>query len=338
MENKSHAFAAGAFVLAIAALLVAMAAWLMRDTTEQRIYEISSKDGVTGLQPQAGVRYKGVLVGRVGSIALDTQARGSVLLRIAVNETAPITTSTFASLGFQGVTGLAFIQLDDATEGSPLLLSSTAQPARIPMRPGMMSRFTSQGGQLLDQLEQASQRTNALLASDNQKILMTAIHNLGQAAASIHKLSQRTDQMLGAGSGNGGDGKGGDAMNLPRVVAQADATLKSVLATSERLGATAEAMRTSANEFKRTTVRMNEPGGTLDKIAQSTEALAATGQALNATLMPRLSRTADEAARTARQVGRVADALSDSPQSLLLGKGAGQPGPGESGFVVPARR
>ena len=336
MENKSHAFAAGAFVLAIAALLVAMAAWLMRDTTEQRVYEISSKDGVTGLQPQAGVRYKGVLVGRVTTIALDTQTRGNVLLRIAVNDTAPITTSTFASLGFQGVTGLAFIQLDDAGEGSPMppvLAGNGAQAARIPMRPGMMSRFTSQGGQLLDQLEQAGQRANALLATDNQKSLMAAINNLGQAAASINKLTQRADQMLGAG-----DGKGGDAMNLPRVVAQADATLKSVQATSERLGASADAMRTSANEFKRTTTRMNEPGGTLDKIAQSTEALAATGQALNATLVPRLNRTADDAARTARQVGRVADVVSDSPQSLLLGKGASLPGPGEPGFVAPARR
>jgi phospholipid/cholesterol/gamma-HCH transport system substrate-binding protein len=327
MENKSHAFAAGAFVLAIAALLVAMAAWLMRDTSEQRVYEISSKDGVTGLQPQAGVRYKGVLVGRVSSIALDTQTRGNVLLRIAVNETAPITTSTFASLGFQGVTGLAFVQLDDAAEGSPLLATSAAQAARIPMRPGMMSRFTSQGGQLLDQLEQAGQRANALLATDNQKNLMAAINNLGQAAASINKLTQRADQMLAT-----------DAMNLPRVVAQADATLKSVQATSERLGASADAMRTSATEFKRTTTRMNEPGGTLDKIAQGTEALVTTGQALNATLVPRLNRTADDAARTARQVGRVADTLGDSPQSLLLGKGASQPGPGEPGFVAPARR
>jgi phospholipid/cholesterol/gamma-HCH transport system substrate-binding protein len=331
MENKSHAIAAGTFVLAVAALLVAMAVWLMRDTSEQRVYEISSREGVTGLQPQAGVRYKGVLVGRVSAIELDAKSVGSVLVRIAVNESAPISTSTFATLGFQGVTGLAFIQLDDAGTTSPVLATSKTDIARIPMRPGMMSRFASQGGQTLEHLEQATGRANALLAADNQKALMTAIQNMGQAAASIAQLSKRADQMLSA------DAKG-DGVNLPRVVAQAEVTLKSLQATSERLGVSAEAVRASAQEFKRTSTRMNEPGGTLDRIAQSTEALSATGQQLNATLLPRLNRTADDAARTARQVGRVADAVSEAPQSLLLGKGTATPGPGESGFVSPARR
>jgi len=331
MENKSHAVAAGAFVLAIAALLVAMAAWLMRDTSEQRVFEISSRDGVTGLQPQAGVRYKGVLVGRVTSIELDAQTRGSVLVRIAVNETAPITTSTYASLGFQGVTGLAFIQLDDAGDSTQMLTTSKTQVTRIPMRPGMVSRFTSQGGQLLDQLEQASGRANALLAADNQKALMAAINNMGQAAASIQQLTQRADQMLGPAAG-------GEGMNLPRLAAQTEATLKSMQATSERLGASADAVKTSATEFKQMSARMNAPGGTLDRIAQSTEALTATGQSLNATLVPRLNRTADEATRTVRQMGRVADAVNETPQSLILGRGAAQPGPGEPGFSAPARR
>jgi phospholipid/cholesterol/gamma-HCH transport system substrate-binding protein len=295
------------------------------------VYEISSRDGVTGLQPQAGVRYKGVLVGRVTAIELDAKSTGSVLVRIAVNDRAPITTSTFATLGFQGVTGLAFVQLDDAGESAQPLATSKTQMARIPMRPGMVSRFTAQGGQLLDQLEQASGRANALLAADNQKALMTAITNLGQAAASIHQLSKRADQILGASPGDEG-------MNLPRVVAQAEATLKSVQATSERLGASAEAVRASATEFKQLSARMNAPGGTLDRIAQSTEALTATGQSLNATLVPRLNRTADDTARTARQLGRVAETVGESPQSLILGKGAAQPGPGESGFVSPPRR
>ena len=141
MENKSHAFAAGAFVLALLALMTALAVWLTRDTTEQRVFEISSPEGVTGLQPQAAVRYMGVLVGRVTEIAPDPVQRGNVLLRIVVNETAPITQSTFAALGFQGVTGLAFIQLDDKEEGSAALVAQGDDVPRIPMRPSMVSRL-----------------------------------------------------------------------------------------------------------------------------------------------------------------------------------------------------
>lgn len=329
MENKSHAIAAGVFVLGVAALLVAMAVWLTRDTSEKREFEISSREGVTGLQPQAGVRYKGVSVGRVSAIELDRSTVGNVLVRIAVNENAPITRSTFATLGFQGVTGLAFIQLDDSGESTQPLATGPEQVGRIPMRPGLMSRLSEQGSSLVAQLEQASQRVNLLLAPENQKNLMGAIGHMGQAAASIDKLSQRAEQVLVGQAGQPG---------LPQLLQEASASLKTMQATSERLGASADSVRASANEFKRMSARMNEPGGTLDKIAEGTGALVATGQALSSTLVPRLNRTADDTARAVRQVGRVADSVTDNPQSLLLGKGHTRPGPGESGFVTPAAR
>ena len=329
MENKSHAIAAGTFVLLLLAMLIAMALWLTRDTSGQRLYDISSKDSVTGLQPQAGVRYKGVQVGRVTAISLDAQTRGNVLVRIAVSDNAPITSSTFASLGFQGVTGLAFVQLDDSGESSQALATSNSRVARIPMHPGLMSRLTEQGGHLLGQLDQASQRLNSLLAPERQEALATAVDKLSQAAANLSQLTRHADQVL---TGAGPEG----SASLPRMAAQVETSFKSIQLTSERLRESAEVVKGSADNFRRTTTRMNEPGGTLDKIARSTEALAATSTALNATLLPRLTRTTDEAARTVRQFGRVAEGLAEQPQSLLLGKGAALPGPGEPGFVAPA--
>jgi phospholipid/cholesterol/gamma-HCH transport system substrate-binding protein len=321
MENKSHAVAAGAFVLVVAALLVAMAAWLTRDTGEHRPFEISSREGVTGLQAQAPVRYKGVTVGRVQSIALDPQTLGNVLIRIAVDGTAPISPTTFATLGFQGVTGLAFIQLDDTGPTSAVLASSDEQPGRIPMRPSLMSRLSDQGAVLLTQLDEATQRVSQLLAAPNQKKLMDAVGNLGQAAASIDQFAQQATQA-----------------NLPALAQEAGATLKSLHSTSDRLGQSADAISASANAFKGMSQRMSEPGGTLDRIAEGTTTLTATGQSLNATLVPRLNRTVDDTARTVRHIGRAVEAVNDNPQALLLGNGAAQPGPGEPGFTTPAPR
>ena len=330
MENKSHALAAGAFVLVVAALLIAMAAWLTRDHTEQRVFEISSKEGVTGLQPQAGVRYKGVAVGRVLAIELDSAVRGNVLVRIAVNDSAPITASTFATLGFQGVTGLAFIALDDSGESAVALQTSRDALGRIPMRQGLMSRLSDQGGKLLGQLEKASGQMNQLLDADNQKNLMAAVTNLGQAAAGIQKLTQRADAML---SGTGPEG----SVNLPRVAEQATTTLKSIAQTSEQLKVSAETVRQSAGEFRQMSSRMNEPGGTLDRIARSTDAMVNTSQTINSNVVPRLNRTAEEASRASRQVNRLVEGLNDNPQMLITGRGAAGPGPGEAGFVVPSQ-
>ena len=88
MENKAHAFAAGMFVILVSALLVALAAWLTRDTGVRRVYEISSQEPVTGLQPQAAVRFRGVAVGKVAAIGFDPQTPGNILIRLALEDSA----------------------------------------------------------------------------------------------------------------------------------------------------------------------------------------------------------------------------------------------------------
>ena len=56
MENKSHALAAGIFVLVVAAMLAGLAVWLTRDNANYEQYELSTRDGVSGLQPQAAAQ------------------------------------------------------------------------------------------------------------------------------------------------------------------------------------------------------------------------------------------------------------------------------------------
>jgi phospholipid/cholesterol/gamma-HCH transport system substrate-binding protein len=157
------------------------------------------------------------------------------------------------------------------------------------------------------------------------------VANLSQAAAGISQLTRHADQVL---TGNGPEG----SASLPHIAAQLDTTFKAMQSTSERLKDSAEVVKASAERFRQTNVRINEPGGTLDKIVRSTEALAASTATLNATLLPRLSRTSDDTARTVRQFGHLAESLTEQPQSLFLGRGAAAPGPGEPGFLPPAEK
>jgi phospholipid/cholesterol/gamma-HCH transport system substrate-binding protein len=173
----------------------------------------------------------------------------------------------------------------------------------------------------LTQLDEATQRVNQLLAPPNQQKLMDAIGSMGQAAANIGQLSRHADQA-----------------NLPALAQDAAATLKILRATSERVSLSADSVGVSADAFKVMSDRMSAPDGTLDKIAQGTEALLATGQSLNTTLVPRLNRTVDDTARTVRTIGRAAETVNDNPQSLLLGNGLAAPGPGEPGFSEPKAR
>jgi len=325
MENKSHAFAAGAFVLVVTALLVGLAVWLTRDTGEHRVYELSSREAVTGLQPQAAVRFRGVTVGKVMAIGFDPITRGNVLIRISTDDMAPITRSTFATLGFQGVTGLAFVQLDDTGDSQEALASTDTLVARIPMRPSLLSKLSDKGESILIQIEETSRKLNQLLAADNQKTLFSAIQGIGQAAAGIQQFSANADKVLDAQFGP-------QHMNLPKLVQELSVTLKSVQATSDSVGSSADEAKDSAREFKLVSRAMTQPGGALDKLAEGTDALASMGQSLNSGTLPRLNRTSEEATRAARQVGRAVNGVNDNPQSLIFGNGPIAPGPGEPGF------
>jgi len=317
MENKSHALAAGTFVLLMTALLIAAAVWLTRDTRAMREFELAGPINVTGLQPQANVRFRGVAVGKVIAIGLDPQTPGQVLVRVAVDDQAPITTSTFASLGVQGVTGLAFIALDDPSPTSAALPTTAEQAGRIPLRAGLMSKLTDQGERLLGQLEQSTQRFNQLLAPQNQQTLMAAVDQLGQAAAELQLLSAQARQTW------------------PALAQSGQETLDNLKATSVRVGTSADEARASARAFRLVTERMFAPGGTLDKLDSGANILVATGQTLRVNTLPRVNQALLDAARTTQNMGDLTQTLTDTPQALLLGKPATPPGPGEPGFAAP---
>jgi len=317
MENKSHALAAGSFVLLLLALLVVSAIWLMRDTRSQRTFELFGNVDVSGLQPQASVRYRGVSVGKVTAIGLDPVARSQVLVHIAVDDQAPITTSQIATLGVQGVTGLAFVALDDTTPGSALLATDAQRPARIPLQAGLISRLTDQGERLLGQLDQSSAQLNQLLSPQNQHKLMSAVDSLGKAAVDLQQLSAQARQ------------------SWPALVNSAQNTMASLQTTSQRIGGSADEARAAALVFRQMSQRMVAPGGTLDRLDQGADVLMATGQTLRNSTLPAVQHAVQEAARTTHQIGELAQALSDQPQALFLGKPTPRPGPGEPGFSAP---
>lgn len=331
MENKSHAYAAGVFVLLVGALLIAMAAWLMPDAIEQRVFELTTREAVNGLRPQAAVRFRGVAVGRVSNIGFDPQLPGNVLIRLSVDPQAPVTSSTYASLAMQGVTGGTFVQLDDNGEDKTPLATSKDKPARIPLRPSLMSRLGEQGGDILNQLAESSRRINLMLAPQNQQVMLNAVQNIGQAAAGVQQLAGTVDSLVRRQLDPA-------QVDLAKLSREATATLQTLQQAARSAGDGVEDIRKSAKGLTRLADQLSAPGGTLERLGDGVGTLNAVGQTVNTGTLPRLHRAADEANRTARQVGRLADAVKEQPQSLLFGATPAAPGPGEPGFAPPASR
>lgn len=303
MENKAHAMAAGAFVLVVTALLALLAIWLTRDNTQRDLYDMSTSETVSGLQPQATVRFRGVPVGKVELIGFDEKVKGNVLIRVSIDRTAPITRSTFATVASQGVTGLGFIQLDDDGKSAERLAVNDDDPPRIPLKPGGLDKLFRQSELIFNQVEQASTQLNKLLSDENQKAMTGAVTQLGEAAASLNRVAKGMEPTVAT---------------LPALSRDTTATLKSV--------------QTAADSINTTATRLNEKGGPLEKLSEGGASLAAGVETFSASTLPKLAEVADETARAMRQMRRTVSAVDDNPQSLIFGNGPTVPGPGEPGF------
>jgi phospholipid/cholesterol/gamma-HCH transport system substrate-binding protein len=314
MENKAHALAAGIFVVAVTMLLLALAAWLTRDTGARDIYEISTRESVTGLQSQAPVRYRGVDVGKVAAISFDPKAPGNVLLRLEIDRDAPVTRDTFAALSYQGITGLAFVQLDDTGQPAPRLAVDDDNPPRIPLKHGLLAQLQEEGVVVLERAEAIMARVDQLLGDENQRRFSTALDNLGTAAADASRLARRLDATM--------------ATRVDPALAEASTMLRSVRKSADEV-------EKAAASFGQTARRLNDKDGPMDRLAEGTQALSHAADSFNSATLPRINRVTEETSRAVRQLSRAATAISDNPQSLIFGAGPVNPGPGEPGFVAP---
>ncbi|WP_293219806.1 MlaD family protein [Ottowia sp.] len=322
MENKAHALAAGLFVLLVSALLVAMALWLTRDVTNTTNYEMTTADGVTGLQVQAAVRYKGVAVGKVTDITFDPREHHNVLVTIAVSPQAPITASTFATLAFQGVTGLSFIQLDDNGNSTQPPAPGPDGVPRIPLRPNPLGQISDQAGALIGKVDQAMDRLNELLAPENQAKLTQALTEVGAAAASANQLARTADHTLRTQLDPA-------RADLPGLIRQASQTLKATEGAANDVRRTLTGVDAMVGDARQGLTRLTGPGGVLERADES-------ANTVNRTTLPKIQNLTEDASRTIRRLDRIANTLGENPQALLYGSGAIAPGPGEPGFVAPA--
>lgn len=310
MENKSHALLAGLFTVALLIAAVLLALWFNRDRVDRVPYQMVTSLAVSGLNPQASVRYRGLAVGKVDAIGFNPQKTGEILVQISVDPHTPITQSTFGTLGYQGVTGIAFIQLDDDGSKPALLASDKNHPARIEIRPSILDNIQTRSAAILQQTEALTANFNALLAPANQKKMIGAIDHLGRAADALGALPQQLEPTL---------------EKLPELADHAQQTLTSISALSRDASALAA-------DLSKTSRQLQAPGGPLAKLTDTADHYSAIADSIERDALPGITALTNEA-RTSMQIfNHSIEKLGENPQSILLGAPQPPPGPGEAGF------
>ncbi len=310
MENKSHAFWAGLFALGLLLAIIGTVFWFNVDRTVRIPYDLVARTNVTGLFPDAAVRYRGLDVGKVAEIHFDHVHPGEISIRILVDKDAPITRSTYGSLGFQGVTGIAFVQLDDTGRDPSPLPTSAKSVAQIPLHPSLFDQLQQRGDELLKQMEVAAQSVNAMLSPDMRDQLKATAASVQQAADGVTTLTRSLEPVTA------------QLPETTRRMNQALASADTLLAPHGPLSANLDRAGRAAEQAGTALTAMNQ---TLSELNAS----------VRYETLPRVNSLASNIGDTSRTVRDAADELTRNPRSLLFGASAGLPGPGEAGFAWP---
>jgi len=240
MENRSHAIAAGLFVIVLGLALLAAAKWLGGETVVRDPYLLVSTGTVSGLNPQSAVRYRGVDVGKVQRISFDPKDTRNILISIAVDRSVTLTQGVFAQLGYQGVTGLAYVQLDDDGKQPKTLVTTAENPARIVVHPSMFDKLSISGQDLLGASTEAVKRVNLLLGDQNQARISRMLESVEGASNRLGAMASHLEPGL---------------KKLPELATDAGLTLK----RADQLFA----------HLDQLAVRVNQSGGALDQFSDA---------------------------------------------------------------------
>ena len=298
MENRAHALAAGLFVIFLSAAVAAVAMWFSGGTATRDKYLLVSEFPITGLNPQAVVRYRGVSVGKVENIRLDPKDSHAILIRIAVDRDLPLTKNAYAQLGYQGLTGLAFVQLNDDGKQAERLQTDPDNPAQIPFRPSALDSIAESGQRLLSNANGLAERLNLLLGDQNQVRFSNILENTEGLTGSLRRTASELKPGL---------------KSLPGLAADASSVLK----RTDQL----------VIDLNQITAKINQEGGAVDSMSHTAGELTET--------MHKLREATEGVVRNSRSVDRVLMQLEEQPRSLLFGRSPPPPGPGEDGFAPP---
>lgn len=308
MERRSYALATGLFLIALLVVGGAIFWWMSRADVEYQPYEIVTEEHVNGLTPNSTVYLRGVAVGKVVSIGFDPDDLRYIRIRIEVDDSIELPANVYATLNSQGVTGLARIVLDadssnsDANVGSnyAVLKTSEANPAVIPLRPGLFDRLLSKGEALVSDASAVMGNLAEITSDDNTRKVTQLLDNLNTASAQFIELEL---EMKG----------------LPTLA-------KSTLLKSQITFAEAETFIQNLNGLNTKIERFVRNA---DIMARRSTVLI---EEVDAVALPRIYESLDDISLAARDVRRLAQSLDQNPQALIFGGEEVEPGPGEPGF------
>ena len=198
METRAHYVAIGSFTLLVIAAAFAFVFWFRgtdgRGTTTN--YRIVFTGSVSGLAKGSLVMYNGLKVGEVTSLSLMPDDPSRVVAVATVDASTPMNTDTKARLEFQGLTGVASIQLSGGGPGAQKLVNTD------PTKPPIIYADRSDFQDLLESAQRLAKKAEDVLTQADRLFAVNAgainatVRNVEMFSKSLAENSEGVGRFL----------------------------------------------------------------------------------------------------------------------------------------------
>jgi phospholipid/cholesterol/gamma-HCH transport system substrate-binding protein len=299
MERDAHYVAVGAFILLVVAMAVGFVLWYTdaNDGREYQRYEIYFTGSVSGLDRGSPVRFLGVDVGRVRRLDIDSSAATRVHVVVEIDKTAPISAATRASLGLQGVTGLLYVDLKEASDvdrNAPLI-----QGENYPVIESVESDFDAILSSLPEMMGRATtllERLNRVVSDDNLNGIAATIKDLHETMATMPRTAKDVQQLV---------------VELRSTVSEINGASQSLRAMTDESRPDVQASLKRMNEIS---ANLADASMRIDRFTRKSEVQLGNFTEQGLFELERLMRETRQAAREFRDLSR---SLQENPSQIL---------------------
>jgi phospholipid/cholesterol/gamma-HCH transport system substrate-binding protein len=266
METRASYVLVGGFVLTFLAGLIAFAIWIAKVDldAEYRDYDIYFNGTVSGLYKRSIVYYLGIPVGDVRDINLSPEDPSKVKVWVRLRSEVPVSEESRAQLQFQGLTGVAYVELSGGSPTSPRLQAELgAERPVIATIPSPILELFDSAPNLLSESIKTLAQVQKLLSNQNIQHVVDVLDNTKRLTANLADGTDGLDLVMSDVKDilvqvkvttakinqlvdNGNMLLEGDAK---RLVADASETMKAATAMLERVDGLVAANEESVTQF-----------------------------------------------------------------------------------------
>jgi len=321
METRASYIVIGIFTLVVFIGGAIAVIWMAGVQFDEEVaeYDAYFEGSVTGLSPGNQVRYRGVPFGIVTGMRIDPKNVERVKVTIEVPKEPPIKTDAVASLEYQGITGVAYVQISGGTQEAPVLETQSGEDNPvIKTAPSQLDVVLEKAPELVTRFIALVDRANQLFNPANQKRFAGILENVEGFTGALSDSSGDIRTMMKNGASSLGE--------VQAAAAEAKAALSKIRGSTDRMTSDAEfAMRDARELVADLRIQVDqlakEIGETLGDVRGSVNRVSTGVETSVGEVTKGVSKVSDEATVTLAEVRRLASELRVSALEFTGGMG-----------------